>query len=190
VGTRKTRKKDAMQIDLRAKGVSAKGNKVAIIELCKQNNTPCKVATKTVKEGWMGKPKGMLQMLWERGCVDPAIEPTRAESFCTNDGEKDAFGNLIPGTSLRMMSSLINFIQERLFCNTTKKRWESLWIDLQNATRKLLERGLNAVGDVDLWLTKEKREMLETLFGNVWMETLCLPWRDRECSANEPGNTC
>ncbi len=32
----KIRKKEAMEIDLRAKGVRAKGNKVAIIELCKQ----------------------------------------------------------------------------------------------------------------------------------------------------------
>jgi hypothetical protein len=54
---------------------------------------------------------------------------------------------------------------------------------------------LNAVGDLEkasivacLWLTKEKRKILETLFENVWMDTLCLPWSDRERLANEPGN--
>ena len=111
--TRKMRKKDAMQIDLTAIGVSAKGNKVAIVELCKQNNVPHKVSTKTIKEGWHGKPKGMLQILWERGFIDPEVEPTKAEGFYTNDGKQDAFGNLIPGTALRMMmSQLIDFIQE------------------------------------------------------------------------------
>jgi hypothetical protein len=109
----KIRKKEAMEIDLRAKGVRAKGNKVAIVELCKQNDVPYRVTTETILEGWSGKPKGMLQILWERGFIDPVIEPTRAEAFYTNDGKKDAFGNLIPGTSLRvMMSSLIDFIQE------------------------------------------------------------------------------
>jgi hypothetical protein len=114
VSKRKIRRKDAMEIDLRAKGVRAKGNKVAIVELCKQNDIPHIVTTETVIEGWNGKPKGMLQILWERGFIDPAIEPTKAESFCTNDGKKDAFGNLIPGTSLRkmMVSSLIDFINE------------------------------------------------------------------------------
>ena len=82
--TSKMRKKEAMQNDLKAKGVSAKGNKVAIVELCKQNNVPYKVVTETIKEGWQGKPKGMLQILWERGFIEQ--EPSKAESFYTNDG--------------------------------------------------------------------------------------------------------
>lgn len=70
------------------------------------------VTTKTVNEGWNGKAKGTPQTLWERGFVNPAIEPTKAESFCTNDGKKDTLGYLIPGTPLRkMMSSLFDFIQ-------------------------------------------------------------------------------
>ena len=56
-------------------------------------------------EGWNGEPKGELQMLWERGSVDPAIEPAKAEGFHANNSEKGAFGNLIPGTALRMMMS-------------------------------------------------------------------------------------
>jgi hypothetical protein len=110
VSKRKIRKKEAMETDLRAKGVSAKGNKIEIVELCKQNDRPYKVFTETIIEGWNGKPKGIL---WERGFIDPVIEPAKAEGFYSNDGKKDAFGNLIPGTSLRkMMSSLIEFINE------------------------------------------------------------------------------
>jgi hypothetical protein len=66
VSKRKIRKKEVMETDLRPKGVRAKGNKVAIIELCKQNDVPYKVFTETITEGWNGKPKGMLQILWER----------------------------------------------------------------------------------------------------------------------------
>jgi hypothetical protein len=79
----KIRKQDAMEIDLRAKG-----NKFAIVELCKQNDVPYQVMTETILEGWSGKPKGMLQILWERGFIDPAIEPMPAEAFYTNDGKK------------------------------------------------------------------------------------------------------
>jgi hypothetical protein len=106
----KKRRKDALEKDLRAKGgVSAKGNRDALVKLCQQNNVPYEITAPKIKEGWVGKPKGMLQILWERGFIDPS----RAVDYYTNDGKKDAFGNLIPGTSLRMMmSSLMDFIEE------------------------------------------------------------------------------
>jgi hypothetical protein len=47
---RKIRKKDDMEIDLRAKGVRAKGNKVAIMGLCKQNDLPYKVTTNNINK--------------------------------------------------------------------------------------------------------------------------------------------
>jgi hypothetical protein len=78
---RKIRRKDATEKDLRAKGVRAKGDKVAIVEVCKQNNIPYKVTTKIINEGWNGKPKGMLQILWERGFIDPAIELAKADGL-------------------------------------------------------------------------------------------------------------
>jgi hypothetical protein len=60
------------------------------IETTKMVN-PYKVKTKTINERWNGKPKGMLQILWERGFIDPIIEPLKAEGFYTNNGKKDAF---------------------------------------------------------------------------------------------------
>jgi hypothetical protein len=94
--------------------VRAKGNKVAMVDLCKLNDVPYKVFTETsIIKGWNGKPKGMLQILWEWGFINPAIEPAKAEGFYSNDGKKDAFGNLILGTLLRkMMRCLIDFINE------------------------------------------------------------------------------
>jgi hypothetical protein len=47
--------------------------------------------TKSIKEGWVGKPKGMLQVLWERGFIDPAIG---WHNYMLN-GKKDNFDNVI-----------------------------------------------------------------------------------------------
>jgi hypothetical protein len=70
---------------------------------------PVEEETEEVVEGWEGKPKGMLQILWERGFIDPA----KKKEDCTIDGKKDALGNVDPETSLkRLMSLLTDFIQE------------------------------------------------------------------------------
>ena len=39
--------------------------------------------------GWVGKPKGMLQALWERGLIDE----TRLKYY-TISGKKDAYGTI------------------------------------------------------------------------------------------------
>ena len=49
----------------------AKGRKDELQILCKQNNIPIEEELDEVLEGWEGKLKGMLQLLWERGFVDP-----------------------------------------------------------------------------------------------------------------------
>ena len=60
-------------------------------------------------EGWEGKPKGMLQILWERGFIDP----TKKKEEYTVDGRKDRFGNVIRESSLKhLMSLLTDFIAE------------------------------------------------------------------------------
>ena len=107
------RKKKDLQKALEAIGVSAKGNRKALAALCRQNNIPCVERIEIVVEGWAGKPKGMLQILWERGFIDPAVDANKAEKYFTNDGKKDAFGNLIEGTSLRkMVKELFDFVEE------------------------------------------------------------------------------
>jgi len=47
-----------------------------------------------IDKGWVGKPKGMLQILWEQGLIDE-----RKLASYTNDGRKDADGALVPGSS-------------------------------------------------------------------------------------------
>ena len=52
-----------LQKDLGAKGVSTKGVKDELQALCKNKCIPFKgEALDTVKEGWEGKAKGMLQI--------------------------------------------------------------------------------------------------------------------------------
>jgi hypothetical protein len=56
-----------------------------------------------------------LQVLWERGFIDPAKEMKEGDR--TIDGKKDAFGNVIRETSLKhLMSLLIDFVQEETLC--------------------------------------------------------------------------
>jgi hypothetical protein len=77
--------------------------------MCNQNNIPIEEELDEVVEGWEGKPKGMLQILWERGFVDPS---KKKENY-TLQGKKDAFGKVDPETSLKhLMSLLTDFIEE------------------------------------------------------------------------------
>ena len=47
------------------------GLKEKLQELCRQHNLPTKFDEPVIKEGWIGKPKGALQILYERGWIDP-----------------------------------------------------------------------------------------------------------------------
>jgi hypothetical protein len=50
--------------------VSAKGNADAIHQLAKHQNIPLEIEIAEMEEGRAGKPKGMMQILWERGFID------------------------------------------------------------------------------------------------------------------------
>jgi hypothetical protein len=74
--------------------------------MCKQKNIPIEEELDEVVEGWEGKPKGMLQILWERNRAETK------EDYMLH-GKKDAFRNVIPQTSLKyLMSLLTDFIEE------------------------------------------------------------------------------
>jgi hypothetical protein len=50
---------------------STKGkNKRELVLLCDQNQIAITKNVERIKEGWEGKPKGLLQVLWERGLID------------------------------------------------------------------------------------------------------------------------
>ena len=76
---RSKQKKAVLEKDLQAIiEVSAKGNRKALVaQLCEVNGLPVVERVEIVHEGWVGKPKGMLQILWERGFIDTSIEATK-----------------------------------------------------------------------------------------------------------------
>jgi hypothetical protein len=90
--------------------VSAKGTKDELQVLCKNKDLPIvEELDEVVLKGWEDIPKGVLQILWERGFIDPE----KQKEDYTADGKKDAFGNGIRETSLKhLMSVLTIFIEE------------------------------------------------------------------------------
>jgi hypothetical protein len=75
------------------------------------NNLPFVEELEEVVKGWEEKPKGMLQILWERCFIDPA---KKKEDYTVN-GKKIAFGNVVRETSLKhLMSLLTNLIEEEM----------------------------------------------------------------------------
>jgi hypothetical protein len=69
---------------------------------------PVQMTMPEITEGWEGKPKGMLQILFERGFINPE----RMTEY-TVDGRNDVFGNLVADTSLRyLMEQLSDFQDE------------------------------------------------------------------------------
>jgi hypothetical protein len=77
-----------------------------------------KMITKGLVEKWWGKPKGMKQLLLERGNID-----LMNLGQYTKDGKADLNGNVIPGTSLKKLlencedfkneTSIMEFISEK-----------------------------------------------------------------------------
>lgn len=106
----KQKTKDMLLADLRQVGITnVKGTKAQLSKLADQNGIPLTVEIDEMIEGWHGSPKGMLQVLFERGFIDPA----RNVSDYTVDGKRDNFNTIIPETSLRaLMLSQPDFLDE------------------------------------------------------------------------------
>ena len=74
--TEKKRTRDIVRADL-VKSLIAigvkdpKGNRKKLQELAKHHNLPTKYEQTVIDEGWVGKQKGSLQILFERGWIDP-----------------------------------------------------------------------------------------------------------------------
>ena len=47
------------------------GSYQQILDLAKELDIPTEYKRTKIQEGWFGKPKGMIQILWERGFINP-----------------------------------------------------------------------------------------------------------------------
>ena len=107
----KKRKKTKLEllIELRKTGFSTTKKRYLLSEveaLCNERNIAIEIEEPEVKLGWYRKPKGMLQVLWERGWINPAISRSRY----TKEGKKedfDAEGNLTEEGKKYCLSYLI-----------------------------------------------------------------------------------
>jgi hypothetical protein len=105
----KERTKAELIIDLQGKGISTKGkNKTELVVLCTSNDIAISKEVQKMREGWEGKPKGLFQVLWERGFIDP----NKLKDY-TLTGKKDAFGNVDESFNLRsLMEMCDDFLKE------------------------------------------------------------------------------
>jgi len=106
------KKKKVLLDELRGKGVPRdRGMSHSLEELqthARSNAMPITHQVEKIKEGWLNKPKGMLQTLWERGLIDE-----NNLGLCTNDGRKDGDGDLIAGSSLQnLLANCVDFANE------------------------------------------------------------------------------
>jgi predicted ATPase len=93
-----------LELELRERGLNTKGkNKRELVELCEQHQIAITKTVAKVKEGWEGKAKGLLQVLWERGLIDGA----NLKQYSLT-GKKDDLGTVDTGTSLRHIMGMCN----------------------------------------------------------------------------------
>ena len=95
--------------ELKATGImDPKGSTKHLQKLCQDNNISIQKTVKKKIEGWVGKPKGMLQILWERGWID--VEKL---AYYTTKGRRDSYGVLDQEYSLEhLLSNCHDFLQE------------------------------------------------------------------------------
>ena len=97
LGTAKSRSKTKIELlkDLRQSGYDTtkqRYRKEDLVALCGQRNLPITIEEQEIKEGWLGKPKGMLQILWERGWIDSSKVVSARSMRYSKDGKKEDFG--------------------------------------------------------------------------------------------------
>ncbi len=92
-------RKDELVKKLAEAGVTTTGNYATIQRLTiEQNIATVEEDLPKIKTGWVGKPKGIYQLLWERGFLDP----NNLNKYTIN-GWKDQFGIHQPHTSLKYL---------------------------------------------------------------------------------------
>ncbi len=97
LGTAKTRNKLKIELlkDLRESGYDTTRQrflKEELLALCEQRNLPVTIEEAEVKDGWLGRPKGMLQILWERGWIDATKVVSPRSMRYSKDGKKEDLG--------------------------------------------------------------------------------------------------
>ena len=101
--------KNEMTQNLKNIGVNVKGKRDDLVKLCRNNNLPLKKSQLIVDEGWLNKPKGALQVLWERDWIDPK----KSHTYYTKNGHTDLYGILDETSSIKcLMAKQPDFLEQ------------------------------------------------------------------------------
>lgn len=116
-----------LKAELASKNIHAKGVKKKIVELATAAGIDLKKSFEKILPGWVDEPKGMLQVQFERGNIDPKkydpIAKRDNKVYYTVDGKKDAYGNFIEDSSLRRMTERMpDFVSEETLLQYHAKR--------------------------------------------------------------------
>ena len=90
----KKRTKLELLIELRKNGVDTTMKrflKHELVALAIKNNIPVTYTQVDITKGWVNQPKGMLQILWQRGFIDASQVKTARSSRYSKDGSKGDF---------------------------------------------------------------------------------------------------
>ena len=95
--TLRPKKKAELQADLRNAGAQL-GNRgfrlPELVEMARERGIPVQVEEVEMEDGWEGAPKGMFQVLWERGWIDETNLGKYKAKPGKNDVDED--GNILP----------------------------------------------------------------------------------------------
>ena len=84
-------------------------------EIVKSYNISIEIEEDVIKEGWLGAPKGMLQLLYERKMID--VHNLNLYSLSGKKNQKDIAGNVLPQFQKyvlkKLMNDLTDFKEER-----------------------------------------------------------------------------
>ena len=93
---------------LKQKGIKdPKGSKEKLQKLCEKNGIPITKEVQDIKEGWIGKQKGSLQIFFERGWIDPNTNP----KDYTVLGSLDIYGNRCEDKSIKTFINAARFYE-------------------------------------------------------------------------------
>jgi len=97
---------------LQQRGITIKGNNKNIVQAAQERGIPIKEEQAIIIEGWDGKAKGLLQVSWEHGFIDPT---KNVKTDYTISGKKNALGILQCETSLKVIiSNCTDFEEEEM----------------------------------------------------------------------------
>jgi hypothetical protein len=111
--------------------MEVKGRLMDIQAAAQNKGIPLAIKKLKVHEGWEGKLKGLLQVLWERGWIDNS--DNKAYQNYTIMGRKDEFNIIHPEISLKhLMSSCVDFKEEETMLQSMIS---SLGIDMDRSPK-------------------------------------------------------